>query len=235
MELRINLDLEAAVAAALTPEKLGPILDKHIGDAVTSAVRDVTGYRSDFAIALQAQLSQLMPHGLKLDDVAKFQQVLNKSIAGLVNGMNADAINTALRKVAQQALPEVPAVVKLSKLLEDARSEFNKDQHEAFYALWEPSQYGGGHLYLHNELLRDSSALYSRTLSKYDARYQLACNTEGDVYALRLDGRQITPASRPDVISQFDAVLMAMYVGRTRLEVDIDANDVEAAAAEQYD
>lgn len=236
MELRINLDLEAAVAAALTPEKLGPILDKHLIDAIKSAISDVTGYRSKFSEVLKEQLAAALPHGLKLHDVAKFQQVLNQSLASLVGGMNADAINTALAKVAKDVCPEVPASIKLSKLLEEARERFCKDENkEAFYALWEPHPYGGGHLYLNNDQLERSASLYGSSTSKYDARYQLAVTSGGEVYALRLDGRHVTPSSRPDVIGHFDSILMSMYVGRTRLEIDIDADDVEAAAAEQFD
>lgn len=239
MEIKIELDLEAAIAAALTPEKLGPIIDKHVLGAITSAIQDATGYRSKFSEALREQLAAALPHGLRLDDVAKFQQVLNQSLADLVGGMNAAAINVALQKVAREALPDVPAVMKLSKLMEEARERFDKDENkEAFYALWEPGDYGGGHLYLHPDALnRSSASLYSsvRNPSKYDAKYQLAVTKEGEVYALKLGGRQITPTSRPDVIGAFDAILMSMYVGRTRLEIDMDADEVESAAAEQYD
>lgn len=238
MKLEIHLDLEAALAGALAPGKLGPILDKHIAEAVTTAVREATGYNSAFSKALKEQLAGAMPHGLNLDDVAKFQQVLNHSLAQLVGGMNADAVNTALRKVAAEVLPEVPAVVKLSELLKEAREGFHKEEHEAFYALWEPATYGGGGwLYLHGDPQPSSSLTFSgrsREGSKYDARYQLAVNDKGEVYALKLDGRQVTPAARPDVIGHFDSILMSMYVGRTRLEVDMDADDVESACAEQY-
>lgn len=239
MELRINLDLEAAVAAALTPEKLGPILDKHLADAIRDAISDATNYNSMFRNALKEQLREALPHGLGLDDVAKFQQVLNSSLADLVGGMNAETINTALRKVAAEALPDMPAVMKLSELLEEARAGFHKNQHEGFYALLESTSYGTHHLFLHGDPTPGSSSGYgsssSREAGKYHSRYQLAIMKEGEVYALRLDGNQVTPASRPDVITRFAAILMSMYVGRTRLEIDIDADDVEAAAAERFD
>lgn len=71
MELKVNIDLEAVVAQAVAPEKLQPILDKHITDAIASAIKDATGYRSKFREAVEAQLTEAMPHGLKIDDVAK--------------------------------------------------------------------------------------------------------------------------------------------------------------------
>ncbi|MNY34557.1 hypothetical protein D3C86_1689070 [compost metagenome] len=130
-------------------------------------------------------------------------------------------------------------MVKLSELLEKAREGFHKEQHEAFYALLEKTDYGTHYLYLHGDPAPGSSSGYgssrSREDGKHHARYQLAITKEGEVYSLKLDGRQITPASRPDVIGRFDAMLMSMYVGRTRLEVDIDSDDVEYAAGEKSD
>lgn len=236
MKLEINLDFEAAIAAALSPEKLGPILDKHIVAAVSSAVQDVTGYRSPFAEALKAQMAAALPHGLSIDDVAKFQHVLNQTITSLAQGMNAEAVNAALRKAAASTMPDVPSVMKLSEFLEEARDGFHKEKHDAFYALWEPSDYGGGgHLYLDSDADFGESSRYGSTKSKYSAERQLAVNEAGEVYTLKLDGRAVTPASRPDVITRFDSILMCMYVGRTRLELDIDADEVEAAATAQYD
>ena len=233
MKFEIDLDIPAAIASALRQETLGPIIEKHILAAVDSAIANVTGYRSAFSEALTTQLAQALPHGLKLRDVAKFQQVLNQSLAGLVEGMNADAINAALHKVAQIALPDVPATVKLSELLEEARSAFHKQPHESFFADWEPSTNGYGYLFLNSEPLKPMASLNSAGASKYNAKYQLGVTDGGEVYTLRLDGCQITPASRPDVITRFHAILMSMYVGRTRLEVDMDSDAVVCAAGSQ--
>jgi hypothetical protein len=234
MELRINLDLEAAVATALTPEKLGPILDKHLAEAIKDAISDATGYRSAFRDAIKAQLVAALPHGLAIDDIVKFQHVLNQSLTALVHGQNASTINTALDRVARETMPDIPPVRKLSTLLESAREGFHKDKSEAYFAHLEVSDWGTHYVHLDSDPSPGSSS-YGARGNKANARYQLAVTKEGEVYALRLDGRQLTPASRPDVINRFDSILMAMYVGRTRLEIDIDADDVEAAAAEQFD
>jgi hypothetical protein len=88
------------------------------------------------------------------------------------------------------------------------------------------SDYGGGWLYLDgDENCRD----------KYRADMRLAFTKEGDVYALKLDGRDITPKSLPSAVGGFDGLLLSMYVGRTSLEVDIDDGDVEYAATAKDD
>lgn len=237
MNISITLDLPGIVAQACAAERLQPLIDKAIGDALKSAIDEATGYRSEFRKAMAAQLTQALPHGLGVEDVAKFQHVLNDAINRHVHGANADTVAAALEKVMKDALPDVPPVVKLSELIQIARHGFHKEQHDAFYAYWEPSTYGGGGwLYLDsNERPKQGygSTSCSREDMKYSAEHRFWVNQDGEAYALRLDGKDVTPASRPDVIGEFDATLMAMYVGRTRLEVDIDDDDVRCAAAEQ--
>lgn len=234
MEIKIELDLPAIIAQAVTAERLQPLVDKAIADAIKSAINDATGYRSAFSEAVTKQLADAMPHGLALNDVAKFQQVLNQALEGAAHGANASAVNVALQKAVQQVMPDVPAVMKLSDLMKAAREGFHREDGEAFYALYEESDYGGGgHLYLDSN--PSPGRGYGAGGGKYAAGHQLAFTKDGDVYTLRLGDKQITPTSRPDVISHFDSILMAMYVGRTRIEIDMDAGDVESAASEQYD
>ena len=234
MELKVNIDLEAVVAQAVAPEKLQPILDKHITDAIASAIQAATGYRSKFREAVEAQLTEAMPHGLRLDDVAKFQHVLNAALQSAVHSQNSDAVNAALAEAALAALPDVPTAVKMSELIEAAREALlHSDSRRAFYAHFEVSSSGGGWLYLDENETPGKG--YGIGGGKYSATYSVAFQADGSVYALKLRDKQITPASRPDVITRFDATLMSMYVGRTRLEVDMDPDDVESAASEQYD
>lgn len=235
MNITIDLDIQGAIAAALQPEKLQPILDQHITKAITQAIDDATGFRSEFRKTLTVQLATAMPHGLGVDDVAKFQHVLNQAATRLVQECNANTVQVALERAIKNVMPDVPPVIKLSDLLKEARDGFHKKDHEAFYAYLEMSEYGGGHLYLdgnENPGDRDYRSCEDR---KYRAEHQLAFTKEGEVYALRLDGKQITPASRPDIVGSFYSILMAMYVGRTKIEVDMDDDDVEYAAQSNED
>lgn len=226
MEIKIELNLQELIASSVSAEKIQPILDKAISDAISSAIREATGYNSPFSKALKQQLTEAMPHGLSIDDVAKFGHVLNAALTDAVHGANTATIQAALRQAATAVLPDVPSRIKLSELLEEARGGFHKDKHEAFYAHLELSDYGGGWLYLDE---RES------TTDKYRAGIRVSFNKEGEVYALRLDGQHITPKSMPQVIGSFEGTLLSMYVGRTSLDVDLDADDVESAASEQFE
>lgn len=237
MDLAIKIDIEAAISAALAPEKLAPILDKHINEAITSAVRDATGYSSEFRNGLKEQMVQALPHGLAIDDVVKFQHVLNVSLRNVMVAANEESVAAALRACVQEVMPDVPTELKVSQLLDEARTGFHKEKHDAFYALWDQSEYGGGTLYLDSEEMpsRGYGTSGRRESVKYNAQISIAVNKEGEAYCMKLRGENVTPASRPTVITRLDSILMAMYVGRTKLIVDMDENDVENASGPQYD
>lgn len=223
MSITINLNIEQILNNALSDDRIQPIIDKALSDAIKSAIEDATGHRSEFRDALKKQMAEIMPGGIRIDEVAKMQYMVNAAVTNAVQGENAARLQAAITEGLKHIMPDVPARIKLSDLLEAARDGFHKDDGEAFYAHYEPSNYssGGGWLYLDgDEDCRET----------YRASMRLAFNSDGDVYSLKLDGRDITPKSVPDAIGRFDGLLLSLYVGRTTLEIDMDSDDVECAA-----
>jgi len=233
--MNITIDFEGAIQRALAPEALDPILDKHIKAAINSAIEDATGYRSEFQKSLKAQLAEALPHGLGVDDVAKFQHILNGALQAVVAEANGAAIEAAMKKVVARVLPETPAALKLSAFVETMRDGLHKEAGEAFYAFMEQS-HSVTHIYFDkNEKPGGIRGYDTRENMKYQAEYSLAVNKDGEVYSLKLRGKEVTPTNFPNVVGSFDAALMAMYVGRTSLEIDMNDDDLESESGEQYE
>lgn len=230
-----SIDFQGALDRALAPAVINPILDKYIGKAIEDAIKEATGYRSEFQKALGEQLATAFPHGLHIDDVAKFQQVLNWSISKMVGDANRAAIEASMQKVVGLLLPDIPAIVKLSEFMNGVREGLWVDGNDPFYAYLEKSSGGYTHIYLDKNEHPGLKSFLERDDVKYQAAYQLGVLKDGDVYSLKLKGTLITPSSMPDVVGCFDAALMAMYVGRTRLEIDMDDDGMRRLSAEQYD
>lgn len=226
MEINISLDVKSLIQASVSAERIQPILDKAIAEAIKDAISSATGYNSAFRKMLQQQVAETMPHGLEIDDCAKFQQMFNLAITEAVQGENAAAIRAAMVTAVKSVVPDVPSRIKLSELMEEARSGFHKESHECFYAHLELSEFGGGRLYLDSD---------ERKHEKYRAEHCIAFTKAGEVYSVRLDGKDITPKSLPNAVGSFDGLLLSMYVGRTSIEVDMDEYDVESAAQSKED
>ena len=229
MDITLSLNIEESIAKAIAPEKLAPILDRHITDAISSAIKSATDYSSPFRKALEKQLADALPQGLGIDHLAKFQQVLNQTITNAVRESNTSAISVALEKAAKLSAIDAPARVKMSEIIKLYRGQLHIEDHESFYALFEPSDFGGGHLFLDEELSGH------RRLGRYGSKDRLAFTKEGQVYSLALDEKHITPACRPMPISKFDELALALYVGRTSIDVDLTPDQVEEAAMGQGD
>jgi len=235
--MNYSIDFQGALDRALAPAVINPILDKHISAAINDAIKTATGYNSAFQKALNEQLAATLPHGLSLDDVAKFQQILNGAMTRLVGESNRAAIETAMRKAVVALLPDTPTVLKLSEFMATARKGLHVDGNEPFFAYLEETAWGFVHISLDKgeHPGADYGQKIKRDHAKYKAAYQLGVSKDGDVYSLKLNDKLITPSSLPDVVGSFDAALMAMYVGRTRLVIDMDDDDMQNLAAEQYD
>ena len=145
MQFTFDLDIQAVVAKAMAPEKIQPMLEKALSDAIKSCIDEATGYSSEFRKAVKVQLAEAMPHGLDITDVAKFQQVANAVIANAVHGVNSETIATALKKSIGEIVPDIPARIKLSDLIDRAREGFHKESHEGFYARIERSDFSDGY------------------------------------------------------------------------------------------
>lgn len=226
MEFTFNLDIKAIFEQATAPERIQPMLDEAITKALKEAIRDATGYSSDFSKRLKEQMAGALPHGLGVDDVAKFQHVLNAEVTKAVAGVNAETVRTAMAKAVGDVLPDVPQRVKLSELLKLARDGFHKEDHEAFFAELEESDYGGWYLALDED---------EHCRGRFLANFQLSINEHGEVFAMKFDKEDLTPSKRPTVITRFESVLICLYTGRTALDIDMSPDQVEYAAQEQHD
>ena len=237
MKIEINLAIEEAIQKAVNAEVLGPVVEKAVFGAVKSAIEDATGYSSEFRKTMAAQLKEALPHGLGVDETAKFQFILNNAMQALIRETNTDTVTVAMSNAVKAVLPEVSKTIKVTELMEMARDSFLKEKHEAFYAHFEESEYGGGTLFLDSEERPGSSYRSHRdsTDLRHSARYRIAFNTEGECYSMRMDGTDLTMTKIPHAISHFDSALLALYVGKSVIDLDCDDGDVHALAEAQYD
>ena len=58
MNFNFEIDIEGIVAAAVAPERIQPLLDKAITDAMKQSLDEATGYRSEFRKLLTQQLTE---------------------------------------------------------------------------------------------------------------------------------------------------------------------------------
>lgn len=235
LEITIDFDLQKTLNEQLAPEMLQPIFQTHIRKAITNAIDKATGYNSAFQQKLQQQLTEALPHGLEASSLMKFQHVLNAALEQAVSDCHNDTIRAAFQQCINKTMPEMPTQVTVTELMQAAREGLLVDN-GPFYAFMRTSIGGYHHLYLDgSENPGGSTYVRDRESQKHSAKYTISFTPEGRVYAMKMDGVNLSPAAMPSVISHFDSLLMSMYVGRTSLKADIDDHDVQHLSCEQYD
>ncbi len=226
-KITIDLDLASIITAAVSTERLQPLVDKAIMEAIKRAIEEATGYRSAFSETLKKQLADALPHGMSIEDAAKFQQVFNAALTSAVHTANNSTIQTAMRKAIDYVVPNMPSTIALSEFMKEVREGFRKKDNESFFAELELSDCGGGGGWLtfdKNEFCK----------GRYAANFRLAFNKEGEIYAMKWEDKDLTPQSVPNVISRLDGLLMSMYVGRTVLVIDCNEVEQFTRSSEDY-
>ncbi len=226
MQFTIEIDIQGIVANATSHERIQPLLDKAITEALRQSIDEATGYRSEFRKELTAQLIEALPRGLSVDDAAKFQQVLNQTLSQAVQGENVAALQAAISKSMGEIIKKPPTTVKLSEFMETIRSGLHKEDHEEFFAQLEVTDYGFTYLSFDSD---------EKCQSWHGAEYRLGIMENGEVFSLKMCGVEVKRASLPNVIGEMNGLLMSMYVGRTTMQVDMDADDVADAARSKTD
>lgn len=215
MQLTIDIDFNQLLQDTVNSEQLKNRVSKAMEEAIVNAITDNIGYSSPFRKKIAEQIAELLPHGLDKSDITKYQQVLNDLMLASVNSINSDTLRTALEKSHQLLIENTPPTIKLSELLEVIDADQTLCRAEL-----ELSEKQYAHLYLFNNELMSYS-------HKYQAEIQIHCNGDGEVYSLKMDDEFITPGKPVTVITRADTLLMALYTNRTKLIIDMDADDVE--------
>lgn len=223
MELTINVDIEQAIQAALSPEKIGPAVQKAVDGCVNDALREVFGYGGDVRKALIEQFAALLPHGLSNADASRFQLVLQNTLHDTVLGEQSAALKLAVENSIKGLLQTPAPELKVSELLALYQNDLYSDE-KSFWAEVEESDYA---TYIALDRTRPSSG------GRHAARTQLTIGRDGRVYSVAHAGHAFTPNALPKcVISQLDSAILAMYVGRTKLVMDLTPMQIEDFARE---
>lgn len=87
MQLDINIEgiVAESVAAALSPEKLKPIIQSNVEETVRRAIESQFNYRSKFKDLLEEKMAGVMPTDIQ--DVGRFGDMVVKTGSGMLGDM----------------------------------------------------------------------------------------------------------------------------------------------------
>jgi len=223
MQLDINIEgiVAESVAAALSPEKLRPIIQSNVEDTVKRAIESQFNYRSKFKELLEEKLAGVMP--TDIEDVGRFGDLVVKTVSGMLGDMQNQAVKQAIQERLAEMIKPLPQSITLTELLNqitkglgESDESRGEDRPTIIVETTEGVCAGYWHLYVDAE---------ERT-SKYACAIQMDFNKEGQCYSLKIN--DYDPSKTLFLGAKFglDALLLNLYTSGVKVQYqEIDVYD----------
>lgn len=214
-ETNIETILHDAINKALHPDNLGPIIQKQVDSVVKSAIEDATGYRSEFKETADEQIRAAMPSSL--GDISRFSDLVMKVLAAQVKDIQDQRMKEILLPRMEKILAPAPSVIKISELARKMRDEWNedaRDKNERPTFIIDKGDYGTTRFYADPQEAR----------SKYSCSFALALKHDGDekgeIWDVKINNEKLSEKMIIGCKFGIDAILLNIYSGATKLEID---------------
>ena len=124
VQLDINIEgiVAASVAAALSPEKLQPIIEKNVESTVKRAIEEQFSYSSPFKKLLEEKLAGVMPTDVQ--DIGRYGDLVLKTVSSYLENMQNQAVKQTIEEKLTDMLKPLPARMTLTELVKQITKAF---------------------------------------------------------------------------------------------------------------
>lgn len=236
MQLDINIEgiVADSVAAALSPEKLQPIIDKNVQSAVTSSIQEQFNWNSPFKRLLEESLAGAMP--TKIAGLGRYGDLVLKTVSAMINDYQEQALRQTITEKLAKVLEPLPARIKLSELIDQLTRAFEdshlRDKHGSeapTFIIEKGTGYSSTSGYWH--LYADAN----EGVDKYSCQVQMAFTGEGECYSLRVGETDMKKSLILGSAYGAEALVLNLYTGGTQVEYEqVYVGDIRYAEADEY-
>ncbi|UTL89542.1 hypothetical protein [Pseudomonas fluorescens] len=124
MQLDINIEgiVAESVAAALSLEKLQPIIEKNVEATVKRAIEEQFSYRSPFEKLLNEKLASVMPTDVQ--GIGRYGDLVLKTVSSYLENMQNQAVKQTIEEKLTAMLKPLPARMTLTELVKQITKAF---------------------------------------------------------------------------------------------------------------
>ncbi|HEN8726638.1 TPA: hypothetical protein U8214_000486 [Pseudomonas putida] len=124
MQLDINIEgiVAESVAAALSPGKLQPIIEKNVESTVKRAIEEQFSYSSPFKKLLEEKLAAVMPTDVQ--DIGRYGDLVLKTVSSYLENMQNQAVKQTIEEKLTAMLKPLPARMTLTELVKQITKAF---------------------------------------------------------------------------------------------------------------
>lgn len=238
--------LAERVTAFANSDKPVEIIDEHVKKMFTSVVDSCFGRYGDMGKQVEEAIKAALPANLTtIFELTRYNAMI---AAALKEKWESSGVEADMVRLAQQQIDEVlnkdamPEVISLQALMEafvDDHKESAAEEHwEHPDIRFQPSDYGGLHIYFDKTPKDHGASTYSRSSERSEYMLGNAIHISfdrngkdrdekgqevGTVYSAKIDGEKISQTLR--FRSPFEKMVAALYFGSSKIVVDCDEDE----------
>lgn len=232
--MKLEIDLEPTVAAAiktaLDPERVRAKIEETVTKTIDAALNDAFRDYSDFGKTVKAAVSGLVPHSLDIDGSASFTHALQTVLQQRIRAFHDERIKQAIEPILDKLLAPAPESITLDALckmaLEEWRDSYKNDHAERMYLHVEESDSADGYKRIYMDPNGDKFSGYGS--SHYGARVHIAINRTGEVYRLKIEGKDVQGQLFAGPFYDFERMIFHFYTGKTKIIVGDSSIDTDS-------
>lgn len=219
--MNIDFDIESlvanAVSAALTVEKLQPIITSNVEKAVKSAIDEQFSYRAPFIEHLKSKVAAAMP--TDIENMGRFGDLVLKTVSAYMNDQQHQFIKQAIEPKLASMLRTLPPKMKLSELVAMLTEDFNdcyerKESDQPSFIVERSSGITSDYW----RLFADPRA----NVSSYGCRIQASFRGDGQCWELKVNNEDLQKKLIIGPTHNADALMLNLYTGGIVIELDQD-------------
>lgn len=226
MQIDINIEqiVAESVAAALHPEKIQPIIEKNVQDAVKGAIEKQFSYSSPFKKALEEKLTGIMP--TDFGDLGRYGDLVMKTVTGMLNDRQDQAVNQTIKEKLEAMLSPFPDRMKLTevvgKLVLAFANSYDREGSDRPTIIIESCENDGltpGYWHFFADPKRNQD--------KYSCKVHMSFNPEGECYSLKFGDYDPRKSLLLGKVYGAEALILGLYTGGVKIErEDIYTDDI---------
>ncbi len=238
--------LAERVTAFANSDKPVEIIDEHVKKMFTSVVDNCFGRYGDMGKQVEDAIKAALPANLtEIFELTRYNALIAAALKDKWenSGVEADMVRLAQKQIDEvlhkDALPEVISLQDLLEaFVEDQKEEAAEEHWEAPDIRFQPSDYGGLHIYFDKKPKEHGVSSYSRSSERSEYMLDNAIHISfdrngkdrdekgrevGSVYAAKIENEKIRQTLR--FRSTFEKMVAALYFGNSKIIVDCDEDE----------
>lgn len=246
MEQTLQQLLADRVTAFANSDKPVEIIDEHVKKMFTGVIDSCFGRYGDMGKHVEEAIKAALPANLtEIFELTRYNAMIASALKDKWenSGVEADMVRLAQKQIDEvlnkDALPEVISLQDLMEaFVEDHKESAAEEQWEHPDIRFQPSDYGGLHIYFDKKPKDHGVSSYSRSSERSEFQLDNAIHISfdrngkdrdekgqevGTVYSAKIDGEKISQTLR--FRSPFEKMVAALYFGASKIVVDCDEDD----------